>query len=166
MSSFRIGYGEDAHRLVIEGATKGAGEGKLVIAGVQVPESPAGVIAHSDGDVVLHALADALLSVFALGDIGYYFPPSDPQWRDLDSQHIVREVYRMIREHTPTAQVVNVAVVVTLDTPKLGKHRDAMRQRVAELLGVVKEEIGLTFKTSEGLAAEHVQARVSLLVTV
>lgn len=158
MSSFRIGYGEDAHRL--------GGDDKLVIAGVQVPESPTGVIAHSDGDVVLHALADALLSVFALGDIGHYFPPSDPQWRDLDSQQIVHEVYQLMHKHAPSARVVNVAIVVTLDAPKLGKHRDAMRQCVAELLGVVQEEVGLTFKTSEGLAEGHVQARVSLLVTV
>jgi len=158
MASFRIGYGEDAHRL--------GGDGTLVIAGVQIPESTTGVIAHSDGDVVLHALADALLSTFALGDIGYYFPPSDPQWRDLDSQRIVGEVYRIVREHTPTAQVVNVAAVVTLDSPKLGKYRDAMRQCVAALLGVVQEEIGLTFKTSEGLAEGHVQARVTLLITV
>ena len=158
MSSFRIGYGEDAHRL--------GGDGKLVIAGVQVPESSTGVIAHSDGDVVLHALADALLSVFALGDIGYYFPPSDPQWRDLDSQQIVREVYQLLHKHAPSAQVVNVAAVVILDTPKLGQYRDTMRQCVAELLGIVQEEVGLTFKTSEGLAAGHVQARVSLLVTL
>lgn len=162
MASFRIGYGEDAHRLAV-------GEGrdsKLVIAGVHIPESPTGVIAHSDGDVLLHALADALLSVFALGDIGYYFPPSDPQWRDLDSQQIVRKVYQLMHKHAPSAKVVNVAAVVTLDTPKLGQYRDAMRQTIAELLGIVQEEVGLTFKTSEGLAEGHVQARVSLLVSL
>lgn len=157
MSSVRIGYGEDAHQL--------GGDGALVIAGVQVPSS-VGVIAHSDGDVVLHALADALLSAFALGDIGHYFPPSEPKWRDMDSRDIVRQVYHLLREHSPNAEVVNVAIVVTLDAPKLGKHRDAMRQCVAELLAVAEDAVGLMFKTSEGLAEGHVQARATLLIAL
>ena|SRR5690554_708576 len=154
-SSFRVGHGQDAHRLV-------AGR-PLVIGGVTIP-SERGAEAHSDGDVLLHALADALLSTHALGDIGKLFPPSDPAHAGLDSREILAEALRRLTREAGRVEFVNVAAVVTLDRPKLGDRREAVAASVAEALGVSPERVGITFKTSEGLAPGHVQASVSLLV--
>ena len=154
--NLRIGYGEDAHALA-------AGR-PLVIGNVTIPDSPVGAVAHSDGDALLHALADALLSSHALGDIGSYFPPSNPEFENLDSAEIVRKVLDLLRERAPTVQLVNLAAVVTLDRPKLGAYRGAIARRVAALLEVPEQNVGLTFKTSEGLAPAHVQARVTVLL--
>lgn len=155
-TAFRIGYGEDAHRL--------EGGRPLVVGGVRVPDATRGAVAHSDGDVLLHALADALLSTFALGDIGTHFPPSDPAYAGLDSARIVEGVLAVLRERAPDLRVGNVAATVTLDRPRLGPLRDEVATRVAALLGVPPERVGVTFKTSEGLAPDHVQARVAVLL--
>lgn len=156
MSDWRIGFGEDAHRLA---------EGRpLVIGGVTIAGSQRGAVAHSDGDVLLHALADALLSAFALGDIGHYFPPSDPTYKDMDSAEILQQVMQVIQEKTGPFTIQNVAAVVILDTPKLGRHRAQIQARLAALLGLSSERVGVTFKTSEGLAPEHIQARVTVLL--
>lgn len=152
-SSFRIGFGEDAHRLV---------PGRPLVIGGVVISSPRGPDAHSDGDVLLHALADALLSSLALGDIGVFFPPSDPAFKDIDSATIVQRVLGELR--ALRAELVNVALVVTLDTPKLGAHRAELAARVGELLGLPPERVGLGFKTSEGLAPGHIQARATVLI--
>ena len=152
----RVGFGEDAHAL--------AADRPLIIGNVPVP-SPTGAVAHSDGDVLLHALADALLSAFALGDIGTYFPPSNPEFKDIDSAEILRKVLSLVSEQG-AVELVNIAAVVTLDKPKLGAHREAVQLRVAELLGLPPERVGLTFKTSEGLAPEHIQARVTALLNI
>ena len=152
--NFRIGFGEDAHRLE-------AGR-PLIIGGVEV-ESEHGAAAHSDGDALLHALSDALLSSLALGDIGFYFPPSDPEYKGLDSAEIVRRVLALLREHGPLA-IGNVAVVVTLDNPKLGPYRERIQQNVANLLNVDAQDVGVGFKTSEGLAQGHIQARATVLL--
>ena len=158
--NYRIGYGEDAHAL-----TKGR---PLTIGGVTIPDAPHGAVAHSDGDALLHALSDALLSSLALHDIGYYFPPSDPKWRGLDSSDIVAKTLLLLREKADETgrelEIVNVSVVVTLDRPKLGPYRGRMQVRVAELLGVPAPHVGLGFKTSEGLAPAHIQTRVTVLV--
>lgn len=149
-----MGYGEDAHRLE-------AGR-PLVVAGVSVPGAPRGAVAHSDGDVVLHAVSDALLASAALGDIGRLFPDSDPAHRGLDSSAILRACRERVSE--AGLEPVNVSVVVTLDEPKLGPLRDAMASRLAGLLGIDADRVGLGFKTSEGLAPAHVQARASVLL--
>ena len=151
---FRIGFGEDAHRLE-------AGR-PLIIGGVEV-ESERGAVAHSDGDALLHALSDALLSSLSLGDIGLYFPPSSPDFKNLDSAEIVRRVLDLLREHGPLT-IGNLAIVVTLDKPKLGPYREQIQQRVADLLGVAPQNVGLSFKTSEGLAPHHIQARATVLI--
>lgn len=131
-----------------------------------MPDSPRGADAHSDGDVLLHALADALLSCFALGDIGQLFPPSDPAHAGLDSRVIVREVLERVCEMAPTVMVVNIAAVVTLDAPKLGALRSQVSASLAALLELDATEVGITFKTSEGLAPDHVKASVVALVQV
>ena len=150
----RIGYGEDAHRL--------APGRPLILGGVPVPHAERGAVAHSDGDAVLHAVADALLSGLALGDIGQYFPDTDPQWAGLDSRDILRRVLDLIRERG--YEPVNVALVVTLDHPKLGPLRAEIARSVAALLTLPESEVGVSFKTSEGLAPDHVQVRVTALL--
>jgi 2-C-methyl-D-erythritol 2,4-cyclodiphosphate synthase len=115
-------------------------------------------VAHSDGDVLLHALSDALLSAFALGDIGMLFPDHDPKWKGLESRTILDLVLQKVRENSYYLR--QVSLVITLDRPKLGPHRSTLQQHLAELVGLPKDRIGMTFKTSEGLAPDHIQARV------
>ncbi|GGJ48615.1 2-C-methyl-D-erythritol 2,4-cyclodiphosphate synthase [Deinococcus roseus] len=151
---YRIGYGEDAHRLEA-GRT-------LTLGGVVIPDSPIGAVAHSDGDAILHAVADALLSGLALGDIGQYFPDTDPQYRNMDSKVILQHTLNLVQQkgYIP----VNVALVVTLDRPKLGPLRPEIARSVAALLALPESEVGVSFKTSEGLALNHVQTRVTILL--
>ncbi len=155
--NLRIGYGEDSHTLA---------EGRpLIIGGVIIPDSPVGAVAHSDGDVLLHALSDALLSTFALGDIGHYFPPSDERYKNMDSTKILEHVLLELHTYTKGFQIQNLAAVITLDKPKLITHREEIQHQVANLLGLGFSNVGITFKTSEGLALNHIQARVTVLVT-
>ena len=114
MKNIRVGYGEDSHKLV---ANK-----KLIIGNILIPNSSLGVMAHSDGDVLLHALADALLSSVALEDIGHYFPPTNNAFKDISSAKILNEILDTIKAHWEI-QILNVAGVVMLDEPKLGKYR-------------------------------------------
>lgn len=152
----RIGFGEDSHALT-------AGK-PLVLGGVKI-DSDRGSVAHSDGDVLLHALADALLSAWALGDIGRLFPPGDPETVALDSSIIVERVLGLLAHSTKGRwRIANVAAVVTLDTPKLGAWREQIQTRVRELLDLPPSAVGVTFKTSEGLAPDHIQARVTVLL--
>jgi 2-C-methyl-D-erythritol 2,4-cyclodiphosphate synthase len=156
--NLRIGYGEDSHALA---------EGRLlVIGGVKIPDSPLGAVAHSDGDVLLHALSDALLSSYALGDIGHYFPPSDEGYKDLNSAKILEYVLLELHKHSGHIQIQNLAAVITLDKPKLGNHREAIQNNVSMLLGLEPRNVGITFKTSEGMATGHIQARVTVLLAV
>jgi len=151
-----VGYGEDAHRL--------APGRRLVLGGVEVPDAPRGAVAHSDGDALLHALADALLSTSALGDIGQHFPPGQTATADIDSRAILTHVLALVSERTADLRVLNCAAVVTLDEPKLGPYRERIAASCAALLGLPRDRFGLTFKTSEGLAPDHVQVRVTVLV--
>lgn len=151
---YRVGFGEDAHRLE-------AGL-PLVLGGVPVPGAELGAVAHSDGDAVLHAVADALLSGLALGDIGQYFPDTAAEWKGLDSRLIVQLALELVRRRGYAP--VNVALVVTLDRPKLGPLRAEIAASVAQLLDLPGSEVGVSFKTSEGLAPAHVQTRVTVLL--
>lgn len=150
---YRIGYGEDAHRL-------SAGR-SLVLGGVTVP-AERGAVAHSDGDVILHALSDALLAGVAAGDIGQYFPDTDAAWKDLDSAQILTRALDVTRERGYT--LAQLSLVVTLDQPRLGPLRAEIAAHVAALCGLAPGEVGLSFKTSERLAPDHVQARVTVLL--
>lgn len=149
----RIGYGEDTHALVPDRP--------LRLAGLDIPSSR-GPRAHSDGDALLHALADALLSALALGDIGELFPDTDPRWRDLESRTIVLRVLGEL--HQRGWRLAQLSAVVILDQPKLAPHRQAMVESLARLLALSEDRIGLTFKTSEGLAPDFVQTRVMVLI--
>lgn len=151
---YRIGYGEDAHRL--------APALPLVLGGILIPHAEQGAVAHSDGDALLHALADALLSGLALGDIGQYFPDTAAEWKGMDSAQILERALELVQERG--YRPVNVALVVTLDKPKLGPLRAEIAASVAELLALPVGEVGVSFKTSEGLAPNHIQVRATVLL--
>lgn len=136
----RIGQGFDVHAF-------GPGD-HLMLGGVRIPHGQ-GVVAHSDGDVVLHSLCDALLGAVALGDIGQHFPPGDSRWKDADSRILLREVRRMVGE--AGYRVVNVDLTVLAEAPKVGPHAAEMRARIAADLGIGVGEVGLKATTTERL---------------
>ena len=138
----RIGNGYDIHRLVA---------GRPLILGGQRLEHPEGLglDGHSDADVLVHALMDALLGALSLGDIGRYFPPEDPRWKDADSLVLLEQVMGLIQERG--WQVVNVDAVVVAERPKLRPHIEAMRQALAQALGVTPEQVGVKATTNERL---------------
>ena len=150
----RIGSGYDVHRLV---------EGRaLVLCGITVP-SAVGEEAHSDGDVALHALCDALLGALALGDIGKWFPDSDAQFKDIDSCKLLQAVYVRILEQG--WRIANVDLTILLQVPKLRPYIDAMRQAIASELNCSLEQVSVKATTTErlgvvgrgeGIAAEAV----------
>ncbi|AEV15088.1 2-C-methyl-D-erythritol 2,4-cyclodiphosphate synthase [Thermus sp. CCB_US3_UF1] len=149
----RLGYGEDSHRLL---------EGRpLYLCGLWLP-SPVGALAHSDGDAALHALTDALLSAYGLGDIGLLFPDTDPRWQGVRSEVFLKEALRRVEERG--GRLVQASLVLVLDRPKLSPHRQALVDNLARLLGLPQDRVGLSFKTSEGLAEGHVQARAVVLL--
>ncbi len=149
----RLGYGEDSHRLE---------EGRpLYLCGLLIP-SPVGALAHSDGDAALHALTDALLSAYGLGDIGLLFPDTDPRWQGVRSEVFLKEALRLVAGRG--GRLLQAGLVLTLDRPKLSPHREALVGNLARLLGLPKDRVGLGFKTSEGLAPGHVQARAVVLL--
>ena len=121
-----------------------------MLGGVRIPHTR-GLTAHSDGDVVLHALCDALLGAAGLGDIGQHFSDSDPEWRGADSASFVTRVLAMVRERG--LEVLNADITVIAEAPRLGVHREAMRQRIAQLLGVDAMQVNVKATTPEGLGA-------------
>lgn len=138
----RVGQGYDSHRLV-EGR-------RLILGGVEIPFER-GLDGHSDADVLLHALTDAVLGAAALGDIGQHFPPSDPQWKGADSRKLLRAVVELARRAGWT--VVNVDATLVAERPKIGPHMQAIRESVAETLGVAVEQVSVKAKTNEKMDA-------------
>ncbi len=140
----RIGFGWDSHEFK-EGIP-------LKIGGVTLPH-PKGLGGHSDGDLLLHALTDALLGAVAAPDIGALFPPSDPKWKGADSAVFLREALKRVRE--AGFAVINVDSTLILAAPKIGPHAAAIRENVAKLLGVPADCVGLKAKTPEGLNTDN-----------
>lgn len=140
--SFRVGIGHDTHRLE-------AG-GPLRLGGVSIPHDRQAV-GHSDADVLLHAVVDALLGAAALGDIGEMFPDTDPAHRGRDSATMLTAAADLLRGHD--WQVVNLDCIVFAQRPKLLPHREAIRMRIAELLEISAAAVGLKAKTGEGVDA-------------
>lgn len=138
----RIGIGYDIHRLE-------AGDG-VMIAGVRVP-CPYRVVAHSDGDVVLHALCDALLGAVAAGDLGEHFPDTDAAHRGRDSAEFVAAVRAL--PQLAGWSLVNLDVNIIAQAPRLGEHKPAMRRRLAELFGLPLDAVGVKARTNEGVDA-------------
>ena len=137
---FRIGHGFDVHAFA---------EGDHVMLGGVRIAFDRGLQAHSDGDVVIHALCDAMLGALALGDIGRHFPPDDPRWRDADSRAFLRRCYGMLRERGWA--LGNADVTVICERPKVGPHADAMRALLAADLGVDIDAISIKATTTETL---------------
>ena len=139
---YRIGFGNDIHRLI---------EGKpLIIGGVEIP-SGLGADGHSDADVLLHAVTDAILGALALGDIGSHFPNSDPQWENAESRVFLEKAVALAVEKG--YRVGNVDSTISLESPKLRPYIDPMRENLAKLLDTDIGDIGIKAKTGEGLDA-------------
>ena len=136
----RIGQGFDVHAF---------GDGDhVMLGGVRVAHDR-GVVAHSDGDVVIHALCDAMLGALSLGDIGQHFPPSDPQWKDADSRALLRHCNGLIRARG--WQLGNADVTVVCEQPRIGPHALAMRELLAQELGLPLDAVSVKATTSERL---------------
>lgn len=136
----RIGFGYDVHRLV-EGR-------RLMLCGVEIPYEK-GLLGHSDADVALHALSDALLGAAALRDIGYWFPDNSAEFEGADSRVLLRRVVKMLSDKG--YKVVNVDVTICAQRPKLMNYIDGMRKRVAEDLGIDIDFVSVKATTTEGL---------------
>ena len=150
----RIGYGFDSHAFK-------AGV-PLVIGGVKI-EHHSGLAGHSDGDVLLHAITDALLGAVSAGDIGTFFPPSDPQWKGADSTIFLKTAVEEIA--TAGYKIANIDTVLILSQPKIVPLAGDIRARVAELLGVKANQVGIKAKTPEGLNQDGVAvAHVTVLL--
>lgn len=134
-----IGFGYDIHRLA-------AGE-SLILGGVHFPDAPLGTVAHSDGDVLLHAIMDALLGALALGDIGKHFPDTDPQYKGANSIELLKHVANLISGKN--TKVINIDSTVVLERPKLRDSIDAMSKNIANALGINPEQVSVKATTSE-----------------
>ena len=141
--NFRIGHGYDVHRLV-EGR-------KCIIGGVEIP-SKLGLLGHSDADVLTHALADSILGALALPDIGFYFPPSDPNCEGIDSQEILKKA--VAEADRLGYKVANVDCSIIAETPKILPHVAAMKKVLAKSLGVSENDVGVKATTNEKMGWE------------
>ncbi len=151
----RIGYGWDSHEF-----KRGI---PLKIGGVRIAHS-SGLAGHSDGDVLLHALTDALLGAIAAGDIGTYFPPSDERWQGADSALFVQTAMEHVRR--AGFAVANVDSTLILQAPRIGPHAALIQRRVAELLNIDVESVGIKAKTPEGMGTDNAAiAHVVVLLT-
>ncbi len=158
MNGFRIGQGYDIHALV---------PGRpLLIGGVRIAHDR-GLLGHSDADVLLHALTDALLGAAALGDIGRHFPDTDPRWQGADSRDLLRATMQLVAEAGYT--VVNVDGTIVAQAPRLAPHIPAMIGHIAEDLGVNMGQVNLKAKTAERLGfagrGEGIEAQVVVLLS-
>ena len=155
--NIRIGQGYDVHAF---------GDGDhVMLGGVRIPHAR-GVLAHSDGDVVLHALCDAMLGALALGDIGRHFPPSDARWKGADSTELLSQVMAMVRARGH--ELGNADMTVICEAPKINPHVPAMRARLAEVMGVDVDRLSVKATTTEKLGftgrGEGIAAQATVLL--
>ena len=141
MMNIRVGHGYDVHRW-------GAENKPLMLGGVEVPHYD-GLLAHSDGDVVLHAISDAVLGALGLGDIGRHFPDTDAQFAGADSAGLLSHIMQLASERT--FSVGNIDVTIVAQQPKMAPHIEAMRQRIASLLSVTDDAVNVKATTTEKL---------------
>lgn len=147
---FRVGFGYDVHAL---------GEGlRLVLGGVEIPHEK-GCIAHSDGDVLVHAICDALLGAVAMGDIGKHFPDTSAEFKGIDSLVLLRRVVEIVRECGYT--IGNIDSTIAMQRPKLRPHIDLMRERIAEAAGIDIGQVSVKATTTEHLGFEGEERGVS-----
>ena len=157
MTSFRIGEGWDVHALV---------PGRpLVIGGVTIPYH-LGLLGHSDADVLLHAITDALLGAAGLGDIGQHFPDTDPRWKGVNSVDLLQATGRLLSE--AGWQIGNIDATVVAQAPKLAAHKPAMQTRIAKALGISTHQVNIKAKTAEKLGpvgmGQSIEARAVALI--
>ncbi len=157
MTNIRIGQGFDVHAF---------GDGDhVMLGGVRVPHDR-GVVAHSDGDVAIHALCDALLGALALGDIGKHFPPTDARWKGVDSRQFLRHCALLVDQHGYS--VGNADLTVICERPKVGPHAEAMREAMAADLGIAVDQVSVKATTTEKLGftgrAEGIAAQAIVLL--
>jgi 2-C-methyl-D-erythritol 2,4-cyclodiphosphate synthase len=143
MVQLRIGNGYDIHRLVADRP--------LILGGISI-DHELGLDGHSDADVLTHAIMDAMLGALSLGDIGHYFPPTDPQWKGADSLKLLEQVNKLIQDRG--WQVSNIDSVMVAERPKLKPHITAMRDRLAQTLGIAADQVGVKATTNEKLGPE------------
>ena len=157
MSDLRVGQGWDVHRIVTGRP--------LILGGVTIP-ADFGLEGHSDADILSHAITDAVLGAAALGDIGMHFPDSDPRWKDADSLKFLRRARDLAAERGYT--IVNVDSTVILERPKLKDFRTAIREKLAQTLGLEIDRVSVKFKTAErvGPVGEGRSAEAQALVTL
>ena len=150
----RIGYGFDSHEFQTGVPLK--------IGGVELPHDK-GLAGHSDGDVLLHAITDALLGAVAAGDIGSYFPPSDPKWKGANSVIFLEEALKQVR--LAGYAITNIDSTLILAEPKIGPHARTIQAKVAELLGLKPDQVGVKAKTPEGIGTDNAAiAQVAVLL--
>lgn len=155
MTPFRIGQGYDVHAL---------GEGlRLVIGGVEIPHEK-GCVAHSDGDVLIHALCDALLGAAALGDIGLHFPDTSQEFRGIDSKLLLARCARMVRD--AGYEIGNADCTVMMQRPRLRPHIDRMRETLAQVMGIPTDAVSVKATTTEHLGFEGREEGVSASAAV
>ncbi len=152
---FRIGHGYDVHALA-DGL-------RLVLGGVEI-EHTKGCVAHSDGDVAIHAICDAMLGALALGDIGKLFPDSDQRYKGIDSTLLLKEVVKVVA--SKGYSVGNVDCTIAMQRPKLRPHIDTMRQRLAEVIGIDVDRVSVKATTTEKLGFEGREEGVSTTAVV
>lgn len=137
------------------------------LGGIDIPEATSGPVAHSDGDVILHALCDALLGAAALGDIGRHFPDTDPEFAGIASILLLERVVGLLASRSLKPH--NVDIMLLLERPKIARHRTAMQTRIADALGLPTERVSIKATTHEGLgpigAGEGVAAHAAVTVT-
>ena len=138
----RIGNGYDIHRLVVDR--------ELILGGVKIPHT-LGLLGHSDADVLTHAIMDAMLGALSLGDIGHYFPPSDPQWKDADSLLLLEEVHQIISSQS--WQISNIDSTIVAERPKLKPHIKTIRDRLSQTLQIDSNLVSVKATTNEKLGA-------------
>ena len=152
---FRIGHGYDVHAL---------GEGlRLVLGGVEIPQSK-GCIAHSDGDVLVHAICDALLGAAALGDIGKHFPDTDAKYKGIESLVLLTQVVELLHKEGYTISTIDSTIA--MQRPKLRPHIDLMRERIAAAAGLSVEQVSVKATTTEHLGFEGEEKGVSATAVV
>ena len=155
MVDFRVGHGYDVHAL---------GDGlRLVLGGVEIPHTK-GCIAHSDGDVLVHAICDALLGALALGDIGKHFPDTSDEFKGIDSLVLLRRVVALVGEKG--YRIGNIDSTLAMQRPKLRPYIDTMRERIAEAAGVSVEQVSVKATTTEHLGFEGEEKGVSATAVV
>ena len=151
----KIGIGYDSHKFV-EGR-------KLFLGGVEIPYE-CGLFAHSDGDVLIHALIDAILGVLNLGDIGMFFPDTDPQYKDIRSTMLLQKIADLLSEKN--AKIINIDSVLMLEAPKISPYTEEMKNMLSQILKIQKERISIKAKTNEGMGFVGKKEGIASIVVV